>query len=62
MQLDEQDIVIARGLLILALIMILVSTVFKLGAGLGYRVAAEDMQWQLREAKRAGETERAERQ
>ena len=62
MQLDEQDIVLARGLLVLALIMVLISTVFRLGASIGYKVAADDMQWQLREAKRTGEIERAERQ
>ena len=39
------DIALIRGALILALIMLLVGMVFKLGIALGYREASDDMTW-----------------
>ena len=61
MTLDEQDIAIARGLILLALILTLVSIVFRMGISIGWRASAEDMQWSMEQARRVAERERAER-
>lgn len=60
MTLDDQDIAIARSLILLAAVVALIATVFRLGASIGYRVAADDMQFHMREAERARLKERAE--
>ena len=60
MQLDDHDIAIARSLIALACLMLLIATVFRLGASIGYRAAAEDLQFDMERARRAREKERAE--
>lgn len=60
MQLDEQDIATARGLILLALVLVLISAVFRMGVTIGWRASADDMQWTMEQARRARERERKE--
>ena len=59
-QLDDHDIAIARSLIALACLMLLIATVFRLGASIGYRAASDDLQYDMERARRArSEPERA---
>ena len=57
---QDQELLLIRGLLLLSLVLVLVSMTFKLGAALGYKAAADDMQWQLEAARAKRERERAD--
>ena len=57
---QDHELALIRGLLLLSLVLALVSMVFRMGAALGYRAAADDMQWQLEAAKAKRERERAD--
>ena len=61
MPVDDQ-IAMARGVIVLGLFLVLIVIVFRLGASLGHLMAVDEMQWHLDKARIARERERAETQ
>jgi hypothetical protein len=58
----DDQIAVARGVIILGLFLVLIVIVFRLGASLGHLMAVDEMQWHLDKARIARERERAETQ